>query len=169
MSCQVGSGLLKAPWLLPIHISHQIHPWDISIIHRCLLAPTREGFLIPGVMREMILNQRKVSDCKQQQYYMTGRCKNYTVAICRYLYHFFFPLGCSSSGSCVYMATFIKDCMRQRAVQQRCLSNRLRLIFLDQGSVLMAESGSKHLPQSVSFCGAPSGHIQAPVGACGIA
>lgn len=54
---------------------------------------------------------------------MIRRCKNYTVAVHRYFYYYnFFSLACWSSGSCVYMATSVKDCMRQQAVQQHCMS-----------------------------------------------
>lgn len=115
----MGSNLLKAWWLLPLHVSNKIHPCDTPSKHRSFLAPTRDVFLILTVTTEVILKLRKVQDCKQKGYHMIRRFKNYTVADTSMF--IFLPLTCSGCGSCVYMVA-VKDYMRQHAVQQHCMS-----------------------------------------------
>lgn len=116
----MGSNLLKAWWLLPLHISNKIHPCDTPInTDACLLASTRDVFLILRVTTKVNLKQRKMQEYKQQGYYMIRRCKNYTVADTSTFT--FFPLPCSGCGSCVYTAA-VKDYMRPHAVQQNCMS-----------------------------------------------
>lgn len=158
MSYQVGSDLLKARSLLLLHISKNTHPWDISLRHRCLLAHTRQVFRIPGAVTEVIWTRERCKTVNSRGTTWYG-----DVRIAQLLHadaFFFFPLVCSSS--CVYIATFVKDCIDNIL----CSSTVWAQSAFDVSAVgagLLAESGFRYPPESAGFWAAPSGCIQGPV------
>lgn len=158
----MGSNLLKAWWLLPLHISKKNHPCDTPINTDAYLH-LQETFFSFLELRVVILKQRKAQDYKQQGYYMISRCKNYTVADTSMYIFFSSPMlrlwFLCLHGSCqgLHETTCCAATLHEHGLPLMLLGG------------LMAEPGSGHLPRSVAFWAAPSGHIEAPVGTRGIA
>lgn len=107
----MGSNLLKAWWLLPLHISNKMHPCDTPINTDAYLHLQGTFFSFLELQQRWFWNKVRCKTINSRGTTWWGDLRITKLQTPLWFFLGFFPLPCSGCGSCVYIVA-VKDYMK---------------------------------------------------------